>query len=396
LLIGAVFLIAHTAIAQAHGYAFDLTFNGRNLDTAPRIETELHREVVEGIPVPGVTVGELLPLILEVHSITIETADGERTNTSGHPADFLFKWVLFQSGSAEDGSRSDGAASNRSAWNLYTQHMVYEAVRSIEIDGIELPLGELSVWLSWERVDVLEKEIDRFADLFGVHVEVNTIPDTAAKLVATERARGHSADVVLIQSDYLPDLLEIGALQPVPDTGGTGRGSDAFRKDDRMWAIPLYFDAQLVFYNPELLKGRPQPAWALDDMEDLATTAAERAEAPMAWNAYSAYWLTPFMLGFGKDQIIAEDGQVHVNDEPTHRAVRYLLDLRELGLLRPMERGAMTAYFTSGRAGMILDGSYSIPNLESLGVPFDVAPFPRVESDGTPVRPFLDFKGLAI
>jgi maltose-binding protein MalE len=73
-----------------------------------------------------------------------------------------------------------------------------------------------------------------------------------------------------------------------------------------------------------------------------------------------------------------------------------MLDMIKAGRIAALERDAMMARFASGEIGMILCGSYSIPEFERIGLPFAVAPYPRVVSTGRPVAPLLDFKGFAM
>lgn len=377
----ALLLVFHVASSAA---ALSLNLNGTPFaDEAVAVE-RASTHAVEGRVRTGVSLGELYPLMFEVHSLRVSYEGGEiRLGSSKDIAD-LFGHVLYRDGRS---------------WSLHTDSRTLEEVESIAVEGLPLDVEELTVWLSWEGTDIIEGEIDRFARLFGIDVQSSTIPDTGSKLGATERARGEPADVVLIQSSFVPDLRKLEALQPL----GPAEQEDpptpaqaAFTVDGSVWARSLYFDSHLVFYNPQILEETPAEGWTLRDLERIAASARSHVEVPLTWNAYSAYWLTPFVLGYGKDRIVSEDGRVHVDDEPTRRAVTRILEMVEDGALTVMERDAMTAYFTSGRAAIILTGSYSIPSFEKLGIPFDVAPFPHIAETGEPVRPFLDFKGFAV
>jgi len=123
---------------------------------------------------------------------------------------------------------------------------------------------------------------------------------------------------------------------------------------------------------------------------------ASGAKVPAAWNAYSSYWLLPFVSGFGRTPIIGSDGRMNLVDPAYGKALEYLKDALDRGFLAPMERDAMMAYFSSGRAAFILSGSYSLPEFRRLGLPFGIAPFPLMEQDGRPLAPLLDYKGFAV
>jgi ABC-type glycerol-3-phosphate transport system substrate-binding protein len=391
-------LVLAVALLLPHqSAALSIFFNGEALADAELLRRRSAPHVVGDEIVTGVSLGEVLPLLFEFRGARLEHAEGSTVFPQGFGADELFRTVLLQDGRQ---------------WHLSVRDELLRDVSSLRVRGVPLDTDELTLWLSWEGTDVIKEEIGRFAELFDIDVSSSTIPNTQSKLTATERARGTPADVALIQSSYIPDLLEFDALQPLGTVSAEGASSErsgrtagaegrspaiqAFASQGRLWAGSLYFDSHLVFYNPELVEGPIPHEWTLADLERRARRLRGDVEAPVTWNAYSAYWLTPFILGFGKDAIVGSDGQVHVDNEPTRRAIEYILDLMEEETLTVMERDAMTAFFTSGRAGFILTGSYSIPAFERLGIPFEVAPYPIVDETRRPLRPFLDFKGFAV
>jgi ABC-type glycerol-3-phosphate transport system substrate-binding protein len=268
--------------------------------------------------------------------------------------------------------------------------------------GERLQITDLEVWISWEGTRLLKEEMKRFERLHGLGIKVVEVPRTQSKLLAVLRARGKLPDLVMIQSDYVPALKKARALQNLDYMNADDiveKGLRAFRADGKLWAMPFYFDSQIVFYNPNHLRPQDLPPgfplnWSLGDLEAMAETLKSRGQIPMAWNAYSAYWLVPFQVGFGKDPLIDSDGSMRIDDSATQRAIEYILDLKNRDLMRAMERDAMISLFTSGSVGLILSGSYSIPLFREIGIDYDVAAYPH--NHGKPLAPLLDFKGFAI
>ena len=340
----------------------------------------------------GHSLGELLPLFFSAYRMEIFSvdADGREIKTvieREDLGDHLFESALVSG----DQGGLDCIAEDR----LYTE------VERIHVFGDLLEDKSLHIWLSWEGVDELKEEIRRFAEAHGVRVKLVQVPSAETKLIATLRGGGTLPDLVMLQSASIADLVDARALQPL-DYFSTNyvvkKGRDAFKLGGRLWAVPFYFDAQMLFYNPNLMTEDPDVEWSLEDFEKTAETVKNgHAELyPACWNAYSAYWLSPFIRAFGKKRLVERDGRIRIDDEATERAIEYLLSLSERGLLEVSERDAMTAYFSSGRAAMILTGSYSIPHFQRLGIPFRVLPLPVNQENGNPVAPFLDFKGFAI
>jgi len=337
----------------------------------------------------GYSLGELFPPQLEAWRIQIRSGTGAETVLNADDlGEHLFDLYLVESGGRWDFVLDPDKAGNRER---------FRGIASLALTGDPCPEKTLEVWVSWEGVPELKAEIQRWAERAGVVAKVVDVPSIKSKLITVLRGGGKVPDVVMLQSDYLPDLAEAGALQPLdglrlPATGAKGR--EAFELSGKLLGAPFYCDTQLVFYSTKLIEQAPRPDWTLDDMERLAK--ASGAQVGAAWNAYSAYWFLPFVVGFGKDSIIGAGGRMDVRHPAYRKALSYLKESITRKFMTPMERDAMMAYFTSGKAAFILSGSYSVPEFRRLGLPFGVAPFPLVSADGKRLAPMLDYKGWAV
>ncbi|MDP3176796.1 MAG: extracellular solute-binding protein [Spirochaetaceae bacterium] len=339
----------------------------------------------DGSLAQGLALGDIFPLAESAWKLEASTRSGGRTFADDDLAEKLFDIRLVQAAAG--------------AWDLIVGRERVVGVESLDLSADLLSEDSLEFWASWEGVGELKKEIARFAESHGKSIRVLDVPNTQTKLVATARARGKLPDLVMIQSDYVPALSRAGIIQSVEHLGDMDivpKGYEAFVDQGQAWAVPFYFDAQLVFYRPTLAGGSIPDSWTLEDMVVRARSLRGTVEAPLAWNAWSAYWLLPFVAGFGKESLVGPDGSMIANDEPTARALRKLKELKAEGSLEILERDAMISLFAAGKAAFILHGSYGIPEFERIGLDFGVAPFPLVAETGKALAPLLDFKGLAI
>jgi len=367
--------------------AFDLRLNGvyKSIPTDARLRALSYAIPMKDSTERGLSVSELLPPLIEAWKIDCVGPGGTRTWTGDDLADRLSEFHIVESGS--------------SGWDLLAPDARVVSLSSINVSGDPAQERKLEVWLSWEGVPELKAEIERWATLSGVTVRTVDVPDTRSKLLAVQRGGGRMPDLLMIQSDNVPDLMESKALQPLDRLDASRiaeKGTAAFAAGGKVWAMPFYFDAQLLFYNKKMLPGSPSLFWTTADLETMAAKIAHAGKMPLSWNVYSAYWLLPFALGFGKPSIADPDGGVRPDDRGTKEAMAWILSLIEKGLLEPLERDAMVARFASGEIAMILSGSYTIPEFERIGLDFGVAPYPVVSSTGKPVAPLLDFKGFAM
>ena len=343
------------------------------------------------IPLPGgaagrgVTIGEIAPLVAEAWRLEASSASAKRSWADEDLGERLFDLYLVDAGAG--------------AWDLQVRGERFRSVERIELSAELLAEDGLEFWLSWEGVPELKAEVQRFAKAHGKSIRATEVPNTQSKLVAVARGGGRLPDLVMIQSDYVPTLSRASLIQSVEylrTDDLVDKGFEAFRSEGRYWALPFYFDAQLVFYRPSIAGPAPAADWSMEELEGRARALKGKVEAPIAFNLYSAYWLLPFVAGYGKRAMLDADGGITADDGPTARALGELLRLRDAGLLAPAERDAMISWFAAGKAAYILTGSYSIPEFERAGFDFGVAPYPVVAATGAAVAPMLDFKGLAL
>ncbi len=338
---------------------------------------------------------ELLPVFRQLESLSISDSSGKRVSPETGIETGEESLVLYRSFIIPDGSKYDFALVDTDGALL----SYIPDITEISITGEAVESGELEVWLSWEGVRELKREIERWGRLHNIEVRVNEVPKSDSKLLSVLRGGGAPPDVILVQSDYLPALTAAKALQPMvrfPLEGFSGKSLESFSLDSQLWAVPFYFDTQLLFYRKDLvtLRTLSGPGWNLNSFEAELRRLLEQGISPASWNAYSAYWLAPFQIGFGKESLLEADGSVVVNDDASRAAVGYLKSLSDEGLLDLRERDNMFSRFVSGDVAIMLSSSFSIPELQRAGVPFGVAPFPRGPRGA--VAPFLDFKGFAI
>jgi len=376
-----------TALVCRIGSALELRVNGSPTETSfdgLSRSWEPWTYIDAGRRVSGYPLAEVLPLMDDLWRLTVRGVDGEVHRWSEDRLDSYLRWRLIQDGTGWTLISADGRRISN--------------VTEIAAEGRRSVPGTLEVWIGWEGTDRVERLIRRFADIHDQDITVLVVPSILSKVSSTARGRGRLPDLFMVQSDYLPSLVAAGLIQRLDgmDNGALlEKGRDAFTRDAGLWARPLYFDTQLVFYNPRLVAPPPED-WDLDDLERILTDLKRRGTAPITWNAYSAYWLISFQFGFGKDGLLESDGGLVIDDEPTREALGYLLDLQERGLLGVREREGMMGRFVTGDVGLILSGSYSIPAFDEADVSYAVSPYPRNPGTGAPLAPLLDFKGLAV
>jgi ABC-type glycerol-3-phosphate transport system substrate-binding protein len=379
--------------ARAVGLAVTVNSNRSYSFTPAELQRIARTRPVGGELLKTIVLEELFPVCRSVKSLTVSSSTGEtlRLSENGSVLPLYRSYLQLDPGGQLHFLRTaaDGGIVSRLA-----------AVDSLAIEADPLDSNSLEVWISWEGVEELKVEMERWAELHNIDLKVNEVPKSDSKMLSVLRGGGRPPDVVLIQSDYIPALTAAGALQPMvrfPSAGFAEKSLEALSLNGQLWAVPFYFDTQMLFYRRDLMStgpGNSGNAWDLQRFEEIARSLQARGIAPASWNAYSAYWLLPFQLGFGKASLLEADGSVQVDDRATVDAIHYLKYLIDAEILDLRERYSMFSRFISGEVAMMLSASFAIPELERIGVDFGVAPFP--DGPEGPIRPLLDFKGFAV
>jgi len=381
--LGLLFLFLSIPVLEIH--SLEISVNGRivrRIDDS-FLKDKLYLVSAGGSLSRGISLDEIIPLFVSIYRIELQ-GDSLQSLEQEDLSDQISSFYLVPADKD---------------FTLYHPRGKVEGLKSLSIYGEELAEKPLEVWVSWEGVPLLKKEIARFADLHGLSIKILEVPSTDSKLLSVLRGGGAPPDAVMIQADYVPTLVSAGAIQNVDfflSDSLTEKGVESFTLEGRIWAAPFYFDSQLLFYNTQIIKEGIPFNLTLQDLEILSEKLKTRGVIPLCWNAYSAYWLVPFQVSFGKIPFLEPEGGIRIDDLPTNQAISYLLYLTDRGYLSVMERDAMISEFAAGNVAMILSGSYSIPQFMELGIPFDVVPYPKNQRTGFQVSPLLDFKAFAI
>ncbi|MBI9106131.1 MAG: extracellular solute-binding protein [Spirochaetales bacterium] len=333
----------------------------------------------------GISLAELFPALFDAWLLEVECSPASER-------------VQFEVPDLADKLEGIFLSAGSSGWELEYEGLTFSNINSINIKGEVLTKRPLEIWVNWEGTEFLRGEIKRYADLHRVEIKVTEVPRPDSKLISVARGGGAVPDILMVQSGYIDSLVRSGSIQNIGYMYPEGlqvQGREAFTYDGKIWAVPFYYDAQLMFYNPEMIHG-PDYNWTLSDYEKLCRTAGSSGSIASAWNAYSASFLIPFQLSFGKQHIIEPDGSIRITDEASRKALEYIIRLKDASLMTPMERDAMTSLFVSGDAAMIISASYAIPHFQDLGIPFETVPLPVNQNTGIRVSPLLDFKAFAI
>ncbi len=275
--------------------------------------------------------------------------------------------------------------------------IIFDNVKTINIKAELIKNNKLEVWIGWEGTDLLKKIISDWGKNNNIDINVINATNVDSRLKAVYKSNTQPADLVLVADSDIMDLYNENIIQSLP--------KDLFTEVNPMllknitykqyYAIPFYYDVQLLFYNPKLIKLDQYTKLTLQNLENEANKIINKVDIPLSWNSYSLYWLLPIIYSYNSNNIDFSNN-LSINNLPTLNAITYLKQLNEKPYFKPLEKNAMLSYFINGKTAAILSSTYSIPYFDKLKINYEIAPLPINDITNEPLKPLIDSKVFVI
>jgi len=151
----------------------------------------------------------------------------------------------------------------------------------------------------------------------------------------------------------------------------------------------------MLIYNKQLVRIPPL------DTDELIRIGEKITHPPgqygLVWNYTEPFFFIPFLTGFG-GWVMDSVGNPTLDSPQMVNALSFVKDLRDKYKIIPRECDYNTAdaLFKEGKAGMIINGPWSISGYKKAGVDFGITRIPKVVSTGLWPGPMVSPKGYSI
>ncbi|MBN1582428.1 MAG: extracellular solute-binding protein [Anaerolineae bacterium] len=161
----------------------------------------------------------------------------------------------------------------------------------------------------------------------------------------------------------------------------------ACQVEQKQYGLPVLMDSLALIYNSDLV---PEPPTSFEQLIDIAraNTDAEADRWGLVLPLVSQYHTYPFIEGYGgyvfncaRDECALED--IGLNNEGAVQGIQLVSDLYLKEKLFPeplIDREVMDSYalklFAGGKAAMLIDGSWSLPEIQDSGIDYGVTSIP--------------------
>jgi arabinogalactan oligomer/maltooligosaccharide transport system permease protein len=213
--------------------------------------------------------------------------------------------------------------------------------------------------------------------------------------------RRHGPDVFIFANDLVGQWTRQGLLFRLDESASLKdvlarlwpQTVTPLRDGDALWGVPLAFKSLALFYRTDMV---PSPPRTTGDLLALCRRFREQASPPrrygLVYEAASFFSHAAWLHGFG-GKIIPPGQELPRLDTPEElAALRFLAGMVARGdIPEEMTAVLVAQFFNQGRAAVVINGPWFIGDI-APGVPYGVAPMPRVTETGRLAAPLTSIE----
>jgi arabinogalactan oligomer/maltooligosaccharide transport system substrate-binding protein len=271
--------------------------------------------------------------------------------------------------------------------------------------------GKLVIWADDKRTAALKPFAEKFGQENGVTVEVQAISKDQQTAFVTASQQGSGPDVMVGAHDWIGNLVQNGAIDPVQLTAEQKSAFSplaikAVTFNGQLYAVPYAIENLALIRNTDLAPTAPAT------IEDLVATGAKlksekKASEIMALqvgqtgDAYHIYPLFTSAGGylFGATSTGEYDPKnLGVGTPASIGAFNKIKALGEKGsgaLKRSIGSDNAISTFTSKKAAFLISGPWAITDVKKAGISYDVSPVPGF-AGGKAAQPFVGVQAFYV
>jgi arabinogalactan oligomer / maltooligosaccharide transport system substrate-binding protein len=269
--------------------------------------------------------------------------------------------------------------------------------------------ADLVVWTDALKIDAVKKVADTFGEANGISVDVQAISSDLQAAFVTANSAGNGPDVVVGAHDWIGNLVQNGAIEPLqltPDqlSGYSEKAVQATTYDGQLYGVPYGIEALALYRNTDVAPDEPK---TLDDAISEGEAAVKAGKVDSALNLPvgengDAYHMEPVLTSLGgyifgtnaDGGYNAED--VGIGKPGSIAAAKKISELAKAKVLRSSISGDNSiALFTSGKAAFLISGPWALPDVQKSDIKYAIQPVPGF-AGGDPAQPFMGAQAFMV
>jgi arabinogalactan oligomer / maltooligosaccharide transport system substrate-binding protein len=264
--------------------------------------------------------------------------------------------------------------------------------------------AELVIWTDGLKVDAVTEVANAFEEANGITVAVQVVAEDLQANFVTADAAGNGPDVVVGAHDWIGNMVQNGAIEPLqvtPDqlSGYSDVAVQATTYNEQLYGLPYGVEALALYRNTDLVPEAPQ---TLDDAIAAGQAVVDAGEAESALNlpvgdVGDAYHMQPLLTSMGgyvfgqNPQGDYDPADLGLDSEGAIAAAQKIAELGESGsgvLRRSISGDNSIALFTDGQAPFLVSGPWALADVDAAGFGYEIPPIPGF-AGAEPAKPFM-------
>ena len=250
--------------------------------------------------------------------------------------------------------------------------------------------ADLLVWTDSLKIDAVKQVAETFGEANGITVKVQAISEDLQGSFVTADAAGNGPDVVVGAHDWIGNLVQNGAVDPLnltPDelSGYSEKAVQATTYDGKLYGVPYGVEALALYRNKDVVPDEPA---TMDDAIAAGEAAVKAGKVESALNLPvgelgDAYHMEPILTSFGGYIFSYDDAtgydatDVGIGKDGSIKAAQEISRLAKAKVLRTSISGDNSiALFTSGKAAYLVSGPWALADVKKAGFDYGIQPVP--------------------
>ncbi len=269
--------------------------------------------------------------------------------------------------------------------------------------------ADLVIWTDALKIDAVKEVADGFASDNGISVDVQAVSADLQAAFITANSAGNGPDVVVGAHDWIGNLVQNGAIDPLqltPDqlSGYSEKAVDATTYDGQLYGLPYGIEALALYRNTGVVPQEPKTLTAAIDAGEQAVEAGDVTSAlnlPVGENG-DAYHMQPILTSYGgylfgtTPEGDYDPADLGLDSPGSVAAAEEISTLAGEKVLRPSISGDNSiALFTGGKAAFLVSGPWALADVKKSGIDYAIQPIPGFAGQG-PAEPFMGAQSFMV
>ncbi|HEX5540705.1 MAG TPA: maltose ABC transporter substrate-binding protein [Micromonospora sp.] len=271
--------------------------------------------------------------------------------------------------------------------------------------------GKLVIWADDKRAEVLKPFAEKFGQDNGITVEVQAISEDQQTTFVTASQQGSGPDVMVGAHDWIGNLVQNGAIDPVQLTDAQKAGFPevalkAVTFNGQVYGVPYAMENIALIRNTELAPTAPatiEELVAAGEKLKADKKASEIMCLQVGQNG-DAYHIYPIYTSAGGSLFGTtatgdyDPKQLGVGTPESIAAFEKIKALGEKGsgaLKRSITGENSIATFTSKKCAFLISGPWAITDAKKANISYDISPVPGF-AGAKPAQPFVGVQAFYV